>query len=66
MGFFNLQEIVAAYKVGDLDKILKKYDPNDLALIVREMEQYLKKNESIEEHRLLLDAITRELDIQNA
>ena len=57
MGIYNLKEVLDGYKAGTLDKILEPFNQNDLAFIQHELEEYLKKHESSEEYKGLIDLL---------
>jgi len=43
MGFYNLDDIMAAHKKGKLEEKLVDYDLNDLAFLIHEMIGFAKK-----------------------
>jgi len=59
MGFFNLQEIIDAYKQGELEAALEDFDMNDLAYLKRELEGYCKKHNLGEQLKGLLDQVQK-------
>jgi len=44
MGFFNLDEVIEAYKRGEIDSFLAKVDLNDLAIIQHEVAGFATKH----------------------
>jgi len=44
MGFFNVDQIIDAFKNGSLDEALGAYDANDLAILHKELEGYAVKH----------------------
>jgi hypothetical protein len=62
MGIYNLQKVLDGHKAGKLAEALSGFDQNDLAYIVREMEQYLKKNEILEENQDLLQQLLKRIE----
>ena len=54
MGIYNLKEIIDGYKAGDLDSKLEHFNQNDLVFLIRELENYLKKNSLLEDNKALL------------
>ncbi len=62
MGFYNLKEIVAGYQSGKLAQMINQYDQNDLVLISRELEQYLKKINQFEENKGLIEELAKKIE----
>lgn len=64
MGIFNVQEVVEAFRSGDLEKVIKQYDKNDLAYLKFELEGYLEKHDISEENEGLMEKIEALLEAE--
>jgi hypothetical protein len=58
MGFYRVEEIVDAFKKGNLDIVLADYSVNDLALLRHEVVGYAEKKDLLGD----MDALVEELE----
>ncbi len=66
MDFFDLPEVIAIFKAGNIDSFLTDLDLNDLALISHEMEGFAQKHNRHSDLKPLLITINNIIDERRA
>ncbi|MDP8225499.1 MAG: hypothetical protein P9L99_19215 [Candidatus Lernaella stagnicola] len=54
MGFFDLDQVIEAFKAGKIDSYLADFDLNDLALIRHELDGYAEKHNRLADLKALI------------
>lgn len=61
MGFFDVEDVIGAFKSNQLESKLQEYDLNDLVLLHKELEGYAKKHNRLDELKDLLAIVANKL-----
>jgi hypothetical protein len=62
VGFFNLDDVVKAHKVGLLSALLADCTANDLALLKHELSNYAEKQDKLGDYKRLIEELEFLLD----
>lgn len=62
MGYYDIQKVIKGFKDDNLSEAIKGYDQNDLAYLLREIVQYLDKNEIMEDNSKLIDILQEKVE----
>ena len=57
MGFFDIKQVIGAFKEGKIDQYLADFDANDLAILQNELEGYSIRHNRQDDLRGLLVTI---------
>lgn len=62
MGYYDIQKVIQGFKEDNLNEAIKDYDQNDLAYLLKEIKQYLEKNDLAKENHKLIDVLSEKVE----